>query len=79
MMRLRKAIDACPGKTESCRIGQSTRGAPVLADGPEFQLLRYQVPEPTTWVGASLAGLMLIVQIVRARAFSKRQGEMLKS
>jgi hypothetical protein len=30
------------------------------------------VPEPTTWIGASLAGLMLIVQIVRARVFSKR-------
>jgi hypothetical protein len=30
------------------------------------------VPEPSTWIGAGLAGLMLIVQIAKARSFSKR-------
>jgi hypothetical protein len=30
------------------------------------------VPEPATWIGASLAGLTLIVQIAKARSFSKR-------
>jgi hypothetical protein len=30
------------------------------------------VPEPSTWIGASLVGLMLLVQIARARSFSKR-------
>lgn len=31
------------------------------------------VPEPSTWLAAILAGLMLIVQIARARSFSKQQ------
>src|SRR6202030_1361746 len=31
------------------------------------------VPEPSTWVGATLATLMLGVQVVRARSFSKRR------
>jgi hypothetical protein len=30
------------------------------------------IPEPSTWIGASLAALLLIVEITRARSFSKR-------
>lgn len=37
------------------------------------------VPEPSTWVGASLAMLMLGVQIARARSFSKRREQGAKS
>lgn len=41
--------------------------------GPDFFYMPAieAVPEPASWIAASLAGLMLIVQIVRARRFSK--------
>jgi hypothetical protein len=43
--------------------------------GPDFSMGVIgieAVPESSTWIGASLAGLMLIVQIAKARSFSKR-------
>jgi fibronectin-binding autotransporter adhesin len=42
-------------------------GAMILANGEIVP-----IPETSTWICGSLSGLMLIVQILRARSFSKR-------
>ncbi len=51
--------------------GAFAAGALILADG---EIVPTAVPEPSTWAVSGLAAALLIIQIGRARSFSKRTG-----